>query len=205
MLADLSIKNFLDKTASGSPVPGGGSVAALSGATAASLIEMVANLSMGKDKNKDLEDEMKRTADIARSLKHRLVQDIDRDSESYSQVVEAYRLPKTSQAEISRRKVAIQNALKHAALVPLSVAKTTFELMDHAGTVVKKGNPNAVTDAAVAAMQARTAVQGALLNVKINLASIKDEEFKKETYKQIKMLEKEAVNKEHNILSRINL
>ncbi len=205
MLADLPIKDFLDKTASGSPVPGGGSIAALSGASAAGLIEMVANLSIGKGKNKTFKDMMKKIATKAHNFKDKLVLDIDKDADAYNQVVEAYKLPKTSHEEKMKRDEAIQHALKYAALVPFGVAETACQLMDPAQTVAEKGNQNAITDAAVAAIQARSAVQGALYNVKINLAAIEDEDFIKKIYKQIKRLEDEAINKEHNILSKIKI
>ncbi len=205
MLADLSIKDFLDKTASGSPVPGGGSIAALSAATAAALIEMVANLSIGKGKDKTLEKVMKKISDEAGKFIEMLVQDIDRDADAYDQVVKAYKLPKTDKEQETKRKENVQHALKHAALVPLDVAETAFELMALAQTIAEKGNQNAVTDTAVAIMQLRTAVLAALYNVKINLTSIEDENFTKKVYIQIGNLEEKAINKEQELLSKINI
>ncbi len=202
-LENLRISDFLDKTASGSPVPGGGSAAALSASVAAGLIEMVANVSMGKTAGSEIEDTLKGIGKDAHNFRNRLMADIDRDANAYQQVLEAYRLPKCRGDEKSERDNAIQGALKHAALIPLGVAETAFRLMGLAETVALKGNKNARSDAAVAIMMARTAVLSALCNVKINLTSVKDEQFVKKVYEQIESLEAEAVNKEQEILSKI--
>ena len=176
-LADLTLKDFLSKTASKSPVPGGGSVAALSASLAASLSEMVAHLTIGKKGYEALEEEMQEIAKKAFQYRERLIRDIDRDSDAYNDVMAAFKLPKGTEQEQNNRKQAIQEALKNASLVPLGVAKNAFKIIELAGKVVKQGNKNAVTDGVVGVMMARTAVLSALYNVKINLASIKDMDF----------------------------
>ncbi len=204
-LADLSIKEFLAKTASGSPVPGGGSIAALSAAIAAGLSEMVANLTIGKKGYEATEKQMKVIKKAAADYRNKLIKDIDRDSDAYNGVLAAFKLPKSYGLEENIRKQAIQDAFKKASLVPLDVAKNAFKIIELADGVVKHGNKNAVTDGAVAVMMARTAVLSALYNVKINLASIKDKDFVKRIRKDIKSLESEIKNKERKILSCLSI
>ncbi|KGG80494.1 methenyltetrahydrofolate cyclohydrolase [Caloranaerobacter azorensis H53214] len=205
MLQDLNLKEFLEKTASKSPVPGGGSVAALSASLSASLIEMVGNLTIGKKGYEDVEDEMKEIVSICSKYREKFVNDIDRDSDAFNKVMAAFKLPKDTEEEKAARKEAIQESFKTAALVPLEVAEDAFKLLEFAAKVVEKGNKNAVTDGAVAAMIARTAVLSALYNVKINLGSIKDEEFVSKVLKQVESLESQVNNIEKEILSKVKL
>jgi len=204
-LTDLSIKEFLVKTASNSPVPGGGSIAALSAAVAASLSEMVARLTIGKDGYDAFEEDMKKIAKDAADYRNKLIKDIDRDSNAYNNVMAAFKLSKGTEQEQKNRKRAIQEALKSASLVPLDVAKDAFKIIELAEKVVKYGNESAVTDAAVAVMMARTAVLSALYNVKINLVSIKDKDFIEKVRKEIKHMESEIIDKEREILSDISI
>jgi len=204
-LADLSIKEFLAKTASNSPVPGGGSIAALSAAIAASISEMVAHLTIGKKGYEALEEEMQEIAKDAFQYRERLIRYIDKDSDAYNGVMAAFKLPKTTEQERNNREGAIQEALINATLVPLDVARDAFKIIELAGKVVKQGNKNAVTDAAVAVMMARTAALSALYNVKINLASIKDTDFVEEIREEIKHMENEIVNRESELLSGVSM
>jgi formiminotetrahydrofolate cyclodeaminase len=201
----LKIIQFLERTASGTPVPGGGSIAALCGALSASLSEMVANLTIGKKDFEAIESEMKEIANDAFNCREKLVHDIDRDSDAFNDVVSAYKLPKSTEENRSNRDRAIQQGLKNAVMVPLSVAKDALRLMELAARVVENGNNNAVTDGAVAAMMARTSVLSALYNVKINLLSITDKAFVKDVAKQIKHMEQHAQEREKEILSTIDL
>ena len=205
MLADLSIKDFLAKTASKDPVPGGGSIAALCAAVAAGLSEMVANLTIGRKGYEECASEMEEIAKEANRYREKLVQDIDRDSDAYAAVMAAFQLPKETDEEKAERTEAVQNALKNAARVPLGVAEDAFNILEIAGKSLEKGNRNAVTDAAVAAMSARTAVLGALYNGKINLASIKDAEFVREVRERVDSLERQVEIKEKEILSKVGL
>ena len=204
-LADLSIKEFMAKTASNSPVPGGGSIAALSAAIAASLSEMVAHLTIGKKGYEALEEEMQEIAKNAFQYRERLIRYIDKDSNAYNDVMAAFKLPKGTEQERNNREGAIQEALINATLVPLDVARDAFKIIELAGKVVQQGNKNAVTDAAVAVMMARTAALSALYNVKINLASIKDTNFVEEIREEIKHMESEIVNREREILSDVSI
>ncbi len=205
MLSELTIKEFLEKIASEFPTPGGGSVAALSAALAASLTEMVANLTIGKKGYGDVEDEMKSVAQDALRLKSDLVSAIDNDSNAYNDVMTALKLPGNSEAEIRHREEKVQSGLKHAALVPLAVAEDAIRVMELAGKTIAKGNKNAITDGAVGVMMAKTAVLSALYNVKINLRAIKDSAFIDRISNQVKDLEQNALRREEELLSNIDL
>ncbi len=205
MLSDLTIQEFLAKAASNSPVPGGGSVAALSASLAASLTEMVARLTIGKKGYELFEQEMKIIANEAFLLRKKFTQDIDNDANAYNDVMSAYTLPKKTQEETLVRQQTIQDGLKQAVLIPLDVAKGAAKLMELTGKAVEKGNKNAVTDGVVGAMMAKTAALAALYNVKINLLLIKDETFVEEISKQVKHLEAQVVNREKEMLSFVNL
>ena len=204
-LKDLSIEEFAALAASDAPAPGGGSVSAVAGALAAALAEMVANLTVGKAKYADAEEEMKEIAAKGAEIRKTLVDYIERDSESFTLYMKALRMPKDTEEQKAVRREAMQNGLKEAARVPLSVARTAAEIFPLAEAVIARGNTNAVTDGLVAAMMARTAVIGALFNVKINLGSIKDEEFRAEMEKEVSRLEAEAVEYEKRILKSSEL
>ena len=205
MLANMNIVDFLEKTASSDPLPGGGSISALGAAAAASLAEMVANLTIGRKEYAAIEEEMKEIAKEAHIYRDKLVKDIDKDSDAYRQVLEAFKLPKGTEVEKDHRKKAIQEGFKNASLVPLSVAKDAFKIMELAENVIKKGNKNAITDGVVSAMMARTAVLSGLYNVKTNLSSIKDVDFVNEVAKEVKLMESKIEKKEKDILSSIDL
>lgn len=205
MLKDNTITEYLEKTASGEPVPGGGSIAALSAAAAASLTEMVANLTIGKKGYASVETEMRDIARTASKFRDKFIGDIDNDPQAYQQVLAAFQLPKNTVTEKQRRAIAIQDGFKNAALVPMSVAEDGFKIMDLAKKVIEKGNKNAATDGAVAAMAARTAVIAALYNVKINLTAIKDEAFVEELAQKVKTLEEQVKDRENAILAIIDI
>lgn len=200
MLANLSIKDFLAETAANTPVPGGGSISALNGAIATALTEMVANLTIGKKKYADYEGQMKTIAVEAATIRKRLIDYIDEDSNAYNRVFSAFKLPKETEEEALRRSEEIQEATKMAALVPMKVAEEVGSVMETIIYVAHKGNQNAVTDACVAMMAARTCVLGALLNVRINLSSIKDQAFVQRMTEQADHLEAEAIRIETKLL-----
>lgn len=200
MLADLAIKEFLAETAGNAPVPGGGSISALNGAIATALTEMVANLTIGKKKYAEVEGQMKTIAVEAAMIRERLTGYIDEDSEAYDRVFAAFKLPKVTEAEVAERNRVIQDATKEAALVPMKVAEEVGSVMETIIYVAHKGNRNAVTDACVAMMTARTCVLGAILNVRINLSSIQDEAFVKRMTQKADHLEAEAIRIEKKLL-----
>lgn len=199
MLTDLTVREFLEKTASASPFPGGGSVSALGAALGAALTEMVANLTIGKKGCESAVDEMRTIRARAAELRKKLTENIDRDSASYEEVMKAFGLPKDTEEQKVRRTEAVQNALKNAALVPLDVAESGLEVMDLAEKAVCIGNKNAVTDGRVGMLMLRSAVLGALCNVKINLESIQDRDFCKKLSGRVKELEDRVRTKENAV------
>ena len=201
-MKNMTIQEFAMQTASNEPVPGGGSISALAGSLAAALTEMVAGLTIGKKKYADVEEEMKAAVEPMKAVCAQLLDDIKRDSESFDQYMQALTLPKETEEEKEARTEAMQNGLKAAVEVPLSVAKAACGILPHAETMVVKGNRTAVTDALVATMMARTAVLGAGFNVKINLESIKDQEYVDRIGKEVAELEKQAIEQEKKILAQ---
>lgn len=204
MLTELTVKDFLNKVAGSDPVPGGGSIAALNGAIASALAAMVANLTIGKKNYADSEELMKQIAERAAGLKEEFVADVDRDSEAYDRVFACFKMPKATDEEKAARSAAIQEATKFAAQVPMEVARRAYGLMDTIVQVARKGNQNAVTDACVAMMAARSAVLAALMNVRINLGSLKDKEFALAMQAEADGLEQQALAKEKELLDEIN-
>ena len=200
-LKDLTIAQFVDATASDAPAPGGGGVAALAGCLGMALAEMVANLTIGKAKYADVEEEMKSLVVQAEVIREELLSSVQKDHESFTAYMEALKLPKDTEEEKAVRREAMQNGLKEATAVPLYVAETSAKIFPIAKTVVEKGNKNAVSDGLMAAMLARTAVLSALLNVKINLGSIKDETFVAQMTAKVETLESQARTCEQEILA----
>ena len=205
MLTDLKISDFLEQTASGTPVPGGGSVSALSAALGAGLAEMVANLTVGKKGYEGVADEMQKISEAARNLRQKLTAEVENDSNAYNGVLAAFKLPKTTAEETEKRSQAIQEAMKNAARVPMGVAFDALEVMDLAEKVIRSGNRNAVSDGAVGAMMARTALLGAIFNVKINLASVKDKGFVEEMMREAEKMENRVREREKEILSYVKV
>lgn len=203
MYADLLLKDYLEETASSAPVPGGGSVAAVGASLAAALVEMVAGLTVGRKGFEAVHAEMEKIRGAAAAMRMDCTADIDRDPESYREVLEAFRLPKETAEEKAARSQAVQKAMKGAALVPLALAQKVCRIMELAGRVVREGNPNALSDGAVAAMMARSAGLAALCNVRTNLSAITDAAFVKETLRMVDELEADLNGREKTILERI--
>ncbi len=173
----MKLKRFLEKLSSDNPTPGGGSASALAGALSASLVVMVAGLSSKKDKAKRKGMEAIRKKGL--SVQKRLFRAIEEDSNSYEAVLEAFRLPRTSEKERLRRVREIQKAYRGATGIPQLVCQRSLLLLEYSETLILRGNPNAVSDAAVAALLADAACAGGLLNIKINLAAVTDKNFVK--------------------------
>ncbi|MFQ5499440.1 MAG: glutamate formimidoyltransferase [Candidatus Zixiibacteriota bacterium] len=172
-----SSETFYDRVASSSPAPGGGSVSASVGALGASLAAMVCRLTVGKKQYASVANELTNVRDRADSLRGELEQLINTDEEAFIKVMEAFALPKSTDDEVTLRERTIQDATKEAARVPLIVMKKSLEAMKLAQAVARKGNPNSITDAGVAALVGRAAVEGAGYNVRINLQSLADKAF----------------------------
>lgn len=205
MLKDLTISEFLGQTASSEPLPGGGCTAALNGALAASLTEMVANLTIGREEFQAVEDDMQKVAQTAADFRKKLQNDIENDAQAYREVLAAYKLPKNTDDQKKKRSDTIQAAFKTAATVPLGVARDAVQIMDLAARAIKDGNPNATSDGAVAVLAARTAALAAAYNVKINLSAIKDTVFVAELTREIEELERHVLEKEKGILAAVKI
>jgi len=197
MLIDKKVSNFLDELASNSPTPGGGSVAALAGALGAALISMVGNLTVGKKKYEDVEEDIKKIIGSSEKLRYELSQLIEEDVKVFNNFMATYKMPRETEDEKKMRTEKIQEALIEAARVPLRVAYKCMEILSLSKEVAEKGSINTVSDAGVAALMAEAALESAILNVKINLKMIKDEKLRTELSSSIKeILLKENGQKE---------
>ena len=173
----LSLTALLDAFASNQPVPGGGSASALAGAVGASLLIMVAGLPKTRHGTPEERDALTAAAGRLRPLRDELTSLIDRDSESYTSVIKAYRLPKSSAPEQSARREAIDAAMRAATDSPLATMRACERVMREAETISSGGAPSAASDVAVAIELLKTAARGAALNVDTNLATLNDEDY----------------------------
>jgi len=190
MLKELSVEEFIREVASSSPAPGGGSVAALAGAQGAGLLSMYCNLSQNREKLGEIVDMLQHSGEEARFLMNKLAEAIDEDTVAFNQLMEAYRLPRNSTEEKTKRISAIQAAAINAAKVPIQTARGSLRVLSIVNEVASKGNPAAITDLGVANLQAMAGLTGACYNVRINLGLISDknilENFKLETEEILK-------------------
>lgn len=201
MLQEKKVSEFMETLASNAPVPGGGSVAALSGAVAAALTEMVANLTVGKEKYAEVEMEMIEILDAFENYRKAFLKGMDEDAQAFHLVMDAIGMPKETDDEKVVRREAMQNAFKEASNVPLATAQLGLKLFPGIRAVVEKGNQNAASDGLVAAMMARNAILAALFNVRINLQSIKDQNFVAKMKVEVKRIESETLKAEGEILA----
>jgi glutamate formiminotransferase/formiminotetrahydrofolate cyclodeaminase len=203
-LIDMDLRSFADETASESPAPGGGSVAAYCGTLGISLATMVANLSAHKRGWDDKWDYFSEWAVKGENLKSKLLATVDEDTEAFSMIMKSFGLPKNTEAEKKERSKAIADATRHAAEVPLRVAKLATESFEIIEAMVNEGNPNSITDGAVGAICARAAVKGAVLNVRVNLQGFEDKEYVERTLKVASRLEELADKREKAITDLVN-
>jgi len=173
-LVNLTLEGFVNETASESPAPGGGSISAAMGAFGAALATMVANLSAHKAGWDNRWEEFSNWADKGKYYHDQLVKMVDEDTNAFNRIMDAFGLPKATEAEKATRKKAIQDATLYATEVPFRVMQLCYESMEVIKAMAETGNPNSVTDAGVGALAARSAVMGAFLNVKINASGLDD-------------------------------
>ena len=204
-LHNASVLDFIRDLGSSAPAPGGGSVAAINGATAAALIEMVANLTIGNAKYEAFHEEMKDIQKQVSQIKEDFVHYINQDSTAFMELMGAFKLPKETEEEKAFRKTEIQRTTKQAALVPYDIGKLAHTLLPMAETVIVKGNTNAITDGMIAAINASSAIKSAFLNVKINLGSIQDMEFVKQLAHTMDEIESGLDTEEQRLLSLAKL
>ncbi len=186
------LPDFLSELASSAPVPGGGTAAALNGAIGTALLTMVAQLTIGKKGYEEFDEEMKQVKEKLIPRRERFINLMDEDAESFKGVMQAYKLPKMTEAERREREQVISEALKRAAAVPLRTMKLALEVLKLAKPVAEFGNKSSISDAGVGTMNLDTAFKGARLNVLINLAGIKDAQFVAEIQETVDELSAEA-------------
>jgi len=203
-LVSMSLKAFADETASESPAPGGGSIAAYLGALGIALGTMVANLSSHKKGWDERWREFSEWAEKGQNLKSRLIHLVDEDTRAFNAIMNAFSLPKTSDQEKQQRNSAIQEATRQAINVPLQVMREAYSSFEVIRAMADTGNPNSVSDAGVGALCARSAVLGAWLNVKINASGLKDADYVKKVIEEGEKIVQEAVKREQEILEIVN-
>jgi formiminotetrahydrofolate cyclodeaminase len=200
---EVTLTQFLDAVSEGSATPGGGSVSALAGTLGSALVEMVVNLTLGKKAFDAHEAELKKIGEEAHSHREALAATIAQDIDAYQEVMKAYLLPKTNEEERRKRKEEIQKSLRKAADPPLFTAATSLKVMKLCQEVVEKGNPNAISDAAVGALLADAALWGGMFNVLINLSALEDKKYVQKMKKELKRLTLEAEKIKTQIMSRV--
>ena len=200
MLKDMKIKNFLDMLASKSATPGGGSVAALTGTMGAALLSMVSNLTVGKEQYKEVEDDIKDLLKKSESFRTTLEELMEKDVEVFNQFMAIMKLPRTNEEEKKDRNKKMQIALIEAAKVPLEIARKSKEVIDICLEIADKGTRNAISDVGVGVLLAEAAFHSAIINVKINLNMIKDENIKEEFSQEIESLNSQVKGEKDRVL-----
>jgi glutamate formiminotransferase/formiminotetrahydrofolate cyclodeaminase len=203
-LISMTLKDFADETASESPAPGGGSIAAYVGSLGAALATMVANLSSHKKGWDDRWQEFSTWAEKGEYYKNELVKLVDADTAAFNKIMTAFGLPKGTDEEKAIRTKAIQDATKFAIEIPFKVMQTTYASMEVIKAMAEVGNPNSVSDAGVGALCARSAVMGAFMNVRINAAGYDDKTFVNDIIAKGKDVENKAIALETAILKVVN-
>ncbi len=178
MPKEILLDQLLTELSSKSGAPGGGSVAGLAAAFSSAMVSMVCNLTIGKKKYQQYEDDLKKILENAEKLRYELLLLSDKDAEVFNEVMEAYRLPHEEENDKNKRMIAVEEATKRAALVPMDILRRCALLANLSRDVAIKGNENSISDAGVASIMAYAAAQAASLNILINLSTISDEDFK---------------------------
>ena len=202
-LVSMTVDRFVDEVSSDSPAPGGGSVAALAGALSGGLSAMVANLTVGKKGYEKNWEDLCTIAEHAQVVKDQLVRAVDEDTEAFNGVMAAMRLPKATPEQQAARDQALEAGFQAAARVPLATAKACLDALRISLLVADKGNVNSASDAGVAALMARAGVEGAVLNVLINLGSLKDAAFRQECLAGTENLVLEATHLCEQVIARV--
>ncbi len=203
-LTDMTCTEFAEETASESPAPGGGSISAYMGALAAALGTMVANLSAHKagwdDRWKEFSDQADRGHEILQQLLHL----VHEDTEAFNRIMDAFKMPKSSEEEKAARAAAIEDATLYATRIPLSTMETACAVFPLLESMARTGNPASVSDAGVGALAARSAVLGAQLNVRINAASLKNRDEADRLTARAAEIAAEAIAAEARVLETVN-
>jgi len=203
-LVNMQLNDFADETASESPAPGGGSIAAYVGALGASLATMVANLSSHKKGWDDRWEEFGNWAAKGQQYKNELIQLVDADTAAFNKIMEAFALPKATAEEKAKRTEAIQQATKFAIEIPFKVMQTAAASMELVKAMASIGNPNSVSDAGVGALCIRSAVMGAFMNVRINAGGYNDKDYVNDIIARGKTIENNIIAAESEVLQIVN-
>lgn len=208
LLMDMTVRGYSDILASKEPAPGGGSTAALSGVMAASLTAMVVNLSIGKKSYEALDENIKSKfvghGETISELRDELTKLVDEDTQAFNMFMAAMKLPKESDDEKKARKQKMQEASVYALQVPLKTAGKCFDVLNNQMTIATYGNKNAVSDVGVGALMALAGLEGAILNVNINLPGIEDEAIREDAKKKVEELQTKGNKLQKEILSIVN-
>ena len=203
MIADRTIRGFLDELASSAPTPGGGSAGALVGAVGAALLAMVGNLTVGKKGYDAAEGSMRALVADSERLRAELVRLADEDVRVFGEVMAAYRMPRGDDTERAARRVAIQAALRGATEAPLALARTCAEVIERAAVAAEEGNANVVSDAGAGVVAAHAALRAAALNVYINAGSIEDREFAEQALAELERLLAAGAERTEGVFARV--
>ena len=203
-LLEKNLREFSDETASESPAPGGGSIAAYSGALGTALSTMVANLSANKRGWDDRWEEFSNWADKGQNFHTRLLELVDADTAAFNGIMDAYGLPKSTEDQKVTRDHAIQAATKHAIEIPMQVAEIAHDALEVAEAMADFGNPNSITDAGVGAMCLRTAVLGAILNARVNTSDLNDKAYVVAVLSRCEELVSSVTSREAAVLARVD-
>ncbi len=204
MLVKLPVEEFSRVLGSNSPAPGGGSVAALSGALGANLVSMVCSLSIGKKDYESFGNELTEALKLAQTLSEGLLRRVDLDTKAFNSVMAAFKLTKQTEEEVKSRTEAIQAGFKEAVQSPLGIARECLDVLRLASKLLGKSNTNALSDLGVASLQAYAGLEGAIMNVKINIPSIKDKNFVSETSLEVSALLEEGTRVGNNIYQYVS-
>lgn len=203
-LVDMTCRGFAEETASESPAPGGGSIAAYAGALGAALGTMVANLSSHKAGWDARWEEFSDWADKGQALMSELLMLVDEDTAAFNKIMDVFAMPKGTDEEKATRAKAMQDATLYATQVPLRTMRTSVKIFALVRAMAAEGNPNSVSDAGVGALMARSAVLGALLNVKINASGLKDRSMAEELIGEAERIARDAERLEKEVLEIVN-
>ncbi|ADL08221.1 cyclodeaminase/cyclohydrolase family protein [Thermosediminibacter oceani] len=203
LLSEYRIKEFVDELASKSPAPGGGSASALAGAMGISLASMVANLTSGKEKFKDREPLLQEILLEAKKIKESLVTLIDRDTDAFNKVAEVLKMPRETEEQKKARSEAMEQALKEAAVIPLTVMEECLKAIRLHEKALGNTTTSALSDLGVGVLCLKAALYGAWLNVKINLNSIKDAKFVEDVEKKARAILKQGTELADGLYQKI--
>ncbi len=202
-LVKMSIEDFVDELSSESPAPGGGSVSALAASLGAGLIAMVVNLTYGKKGYEKQWKKVKPIGERAQELKDRFLEIIDEDTEAFNAYMAASKMKKKTEEQKKAREEAMQKAIINATQVPLKLMRLLEETLPLLKEIVKRGNQNSISDVGVAALNIQSAVEGAYLNVIINVPGIKDEKIKEEIIKEAEEIRERVVKESKKVFRKV--